>query len=103
MLKTETEYLQRIADNIVSNFCDTINVDILKRYGVKSKVHMDHADEQYRAAYDTLREYGAEMLQKGRHELQMQMRAAIEAKGINAGAAVILDRSEPNPEPDKPA
>lgn len=103
MLKTETEYLQRIADNIVHYFCSTIQVDICKKYGVPPTVHVKEADEQYRASYDTLREYGAEMRQKGRFELMQELRAKVDRQGIDAGSAFILGRSEPDPEPDKSA
>lgn len=97
MLKTETEYLQRIADNVVAHFCASIQVDICKRYGIKPTVQMKEAEDQYRASYDTLREYGAEMRQQGRTELLREMRASIDAKGINAGSAAILGRSEIDP------
>lgn len=103
MLKTETEYLQRIADNIVMTFCAQISADIMKKYRLDPKVYVSAAEEQYRASYDTLREYGAEMRQAGRAELMKEMRAAIDAKGINAGAAHLLQRHEPDQLPDTPA
>lgn len=103
MLKTETEYLQRIADNVVFHFVTQIGLDIEKRYGHKTKELVRINEDQYRAAYDTLREYGAEMRQAGRAELMREMRAAIDARGINAGAAHLLQKQEPDQLPDTPA
>lgn len=88
---TETEYIQRIADYVVSHFCEQILADTIKRAGGDNTRHVADSEAWHRAAYDTFREALHNANVAGYNRACREFQEQMKLKGIDAVKAAALE------------